>query len=185
MKKIVIAIAAALMAAQSYADLNINWNTASATVFRNDGTTPLLTSGSALFQLIYSPDNNAGQALTDGTAENDTILEQLVVDSSTADTGAEFFSDSYSQSFISGFVYMRVFDVGTSVGNTPALTWYLTGNVTATTDILPPTPNQEVRLGATVGGTYTLNQQVVPEPTAIAFLAIGGALVAVRRMRKA
>ena len=188
--KAILAALVASAAVSSYGAISINWLTPSGFV-QNDGTTPLLQdTPTALFQLIYSADNTAGAANADGSSTGDTILEEIVVNSVDVDVDASFFSDVYSQPFTSGFVYLRVFEAGTTVGNTPAGTWYFTGPVFATQDITPPALDQQVNEGSPGGGAgpsgrYILNQQVpVPEPGVLAFLGIGSLLMVVRRFRR-
>ena len=193
MKKILAITAALALGVNAYAGLNISWIESGGGITRSDGTTALLDSGSALFQLIFSTDNSAGAAGTDGSAAGDTILDQLVVDQSTAGNDASFFASQYNNAtFTAGYVFLRVFDIGTSIGNTPGNTWYLTGPAYATQDLANNATPQQVDDGVSGGGpnpsgSYRLNTQVVavPEPTVFAFLGIGGMLIAARRMRKA
>jgi len=186
MKKLVLTVAAIaiMQSANSIAGLSINWGTA-APVFRQDGTTALLSGGaSTLFQLWFSSDATIGAAGTDGTSAGDVLLKQLMVDSSTADESAEFFADAFTDpTFTAGFVYMRIFGLGSSIGNTPVGTYYIDGATIATADITGVMFPQDLNLSGSgsPAASYTLNLQVVPEPATFAFFGLGGLMVALRR----
>ena len=142
-------------------------------------------------QLIYSSDATLGAANPDGTAQGDTILRQLIANSTDHDLDASFFADNFTDpTFLAGNVYIRVFDVGSAVGSTPAGTWYFTGPSIATADKTVSDTPQQADDGILGGGTgrngrYVLNTQVVPEPGTLAFLGLGAVAMVVRRMRKA
>jgi hypothetical protein len=170
-----------LLGNSSFAGIAINWGTDSSLVYREDGTTFLLSGGaSTLFQLIRSADGVVGAALPDGSAFGNTILQELMVDASTADDDAQFFAEAYNNPvFTAGFVYMRIFGIGSAIGSTPVGTYYLDSPVIALTDVIFPALPQNLNLGG--APSYTLNQQVVPEPSVLAFLGLGGLALAARR----
>lgn len=191
-KRITAAVAIlSAMVGTANAALSINWGTPAGFTLA-DGTTPIVATGNALLQLIYSPDAVAGVAGLDGSATGDTILDQAVVDVNLDGFGyAIGYSDTYSGAYQAGFVYIRAFQSGTAVGSTPAGSQYFSGPMFATINnpggATPPDDVNAGDAGTGTGdfGTYRLNQVVaVPEPATYAFIGIGALMAAVRRMRR-
>ena len=160
----------------------VSWSTPSGFVQAN-GTTPLLESGSALFQLVYSADEIADPpGPGGGTSGDDVVWDQKVADSSTAGLYGLHFAAAITNNFETGCLYVRVFDVGTSPGNVPLGTAYFTGPVAWPMYYLGlPYLNQEVTEGVFAGGLssdgmghYVLNQdEYVVSPLAEALDAMG------------
>jgi hypothetical protein len=194
MKKTLVAVAVmGLMITTAPAFLYINWSTYpgvinpdSSALFPDD-TTP------ALFQLIFTPDVIQGDALPGGAVSgNDTILQQFTVTYNDIG-GGDYWASTYSviyglAPFQAGYVYVRVFQAGTSIGNVPVGALYVTGPLFPTIDNPgPPTVPDFIDLGPGGSGPYgeyMLNQVVVPEPTVLALAALGAGVVAVRRFRR-
>lgn len=193
MKKIVLAvIAAGMMITNASAFLYINWSAYPGIVTpSNDPLFPDLTTP-ALFQLIFTPDAIVGDALPGGAVDgNDVVLQEQVI--TAGDLGGDFWATTSSwiygpETYQVGYVYVRVFEAGTGIGNVPVGALYFTGILYSTVDNpAGPVPPEFVDLGP--GGTgpygeYALNQTVVPEPSVIALAALGTAVVAVRRFRR-
>jgi hypothetical protein len=193
MKKIAIFMAVAAAAVTSaHSAIFVAWNGPSGFTMA-DGTTPLVGGvAQALVQLVYTPDAIAGSAEIGGTATGDTVLDQQLIDEAlTGNAYGAGFSFVYGPSAdLIGFLYVRVFEAGTSIGNVNVGDFYYTGPLFATVNNPgpPATPN-DVNAGAAFGGdgdsgTFRLTQQVVPEPSVLALAALGAAVVAVRRFRR-
>lgn len=190
MSKIAGLILATTLSANAF--LYVAWNGFSGFTM-SDGVTPWVPDpSSALVQLIYSPDAIAGDPLPGGAATGDTILdEQMVTEAMVGNPYGAGFSFIYGpDTDLVGFLYVRVFEAGTSPGVVPVGAFYYTSPLYATVNNPgPPTPPNDVSAGdAGTGdgdfGTYRLTQQVVPEPSVIALAALGAAVVAVRRFRR-
>lgn len=194
MKRILLVLSAiAVSALSANAFLYVAWNGPSGFTYA-DGTTPLFSSptNTALVQLVFSPDNVAGDALPTGLATGDTIIDQRVLtEPEVGNPYGALFSYIYGpDTDLVGYLYVRVFEEGTSIGVVPLGAFYYTGPIVATTvNPGPPTLPDNVGAGdAGTGdgdfGTYRLTQVVVPEPSVIALAALGAAVVAVRRFRR-
>ena len=189
MKKLLAAIlVVGSMAVSASATITISWQSSFGV---NDptiaGDTFDLASGS-LVQLIWSSDNIIN-ALNDASPTTPTGNDQLLDQQFTTFAGAFSFNNSYPESslsltegvFLAGYVYVRVFNAAApTVGD-----WYgsagLVGGPLTDQD---PTPGLADFADVAPSELFTLNQTIVPEPSVLAFLGIGAALVAVRRMRR-
>lgn len=160
----------------------VSWSTPSGFV-RSNGVTPLLESGSALFQLVYSADEIADPpGPGGGTSGDDVVWAQKVADSSTAGLYGQHFAAAITHNFETGCLYVRVFDAGTAPGNVPLGTAYFTGPVAWPMYYLGlPNLNQEVREGVFAAGLslngmghFVLNEdEYVASPLAEALDAPG------------
>lgn len=164
------------------AGLGLNWATPSGLV-QADGITPLLESGSALFQLVYAGGDSIADPPTvgGGVSGDDEVLAQQVADASTAGSFGQHFAATYVDPAWSfpAFVYVRIFDRGTSIGNVPSGTAYFQGVLVAADSAWSwASTYQEISEGPFAGGAsldgmgrYVLNQQVgggpQPEPPAL------------------
>ena len=169
-----------VLGANVQAGLGLNWATPSGLV-QADGSTPLLESGSALFQLIWSMDAVADPPTVGGGVSGDDILfDQQVAGAATAGTYAQHFADTYENLAWStpGYLFVRVYDRGTSVSNVPNGMAYFDGALVAVEIAWTfPTTYQEIPEGTFAGGSsldgkgrYVLDQQVggpLPEPPAL------------------
>ena len=206
MKKAAVAIAAlGVMTTASFGDIYVNWqadvgffrNGTSGAAYPNDGI--LFPSGSVLVQLLWTPD--AGTTAVDAflpnylaAGGNDIVLASrsvgfgVAADITASDefmqftgTPAVFLNANYGPTVLQGgYVYARVFsDLTPGLGdyyfqssNTVALGNY-TGNEQA--NLL------DINTDHTNGNQLN---QVVPEPSVLAFLGAGALVVAYRRMRR-
>lgn len=189
MKKYAAILAAiAMSAAAASATITVNWISTQGVDDPTIGIyEPDLPVGS-LVQLIWSPDNIIGAL----DPLNPTVAQggDVVLDSEfTTLQGGFFITDTYPESlasvtegaFLSGYVYVRVFNsaaptIGDRYGESS-----LVGNPLTDQDPNPATPDI---VDLAPSEVFTLNQQIVPEPSVLALAALGAAVVAVRRFRR-
>ncbi len=182
-----------LMASVASANINLDWQSADGFLRQDDATGILEPTGTgltALAQLIYTPNNAWGQAGVGGTvAAGEQILATFVItDSGGTDPYATFAAPTYVGSFQAGFVYARVFDGGTgNPANIVNGTWYYNGPIVATVNnITPDSPNQYNVNGSNTSTSFGVGDVLflqVPEPSTMAFLGIGGMILALRRRK--
>jgi len=198
LKKLIVGsvIATVMAVSSASAALNVIWDGLDG-FYRSDGSTPLLDpqgSGvSALYQLIQTTVNGYDVAGIGGTVgANETILAEYVnVESGTGNNlYGELSGQSHGGPYVPGtFLYVRVFDQGTSAGGAGVVngTWYYNGPLYAAIDQANVDDTQSVSAQGnnTIGGFGDgLNLQV-PEPSVLAFFGIGGLALAIRRRIKA
>ena len=193
MKKVVMALIGASLCAQfAQADIAISWSAGDGFYNWNAGGSPTdpndyvnFGGGSIAAYLIYSTDNVrdfdysnvAGQYLSGG----DYVLASL-----TGITGNDYGNfdagtTTVLQPLQGGYVYARVIDTTAPGGGVQ----YYDSSVLLTTAWVSPASPQDLFVNTTAGGIGDRMIAVVPEPTVLAFLGIGAALVGVRRMRRA
>lgn len=83
---------------------------------------------------------------------------------------------------VSGYVYTRVFNVGSPTVGDYFNVGGLTGGPLGDQSQANPPASDTSDVAA--GDLFTLSIQIVPEPSVLAFLGIGAALVGIRRMRR-
>jgi len=180
------------LAATSFADINVNW-TGPDGFYKVDDVTGLVNGGQTAYaQLIYTPISaySADSAAVGGGVEAGfQILDTTILtDSGGADPYGTFVA-SYSGTFQAGFIYARVFDGGTgNPANIVAGTWFYDSPIVATiNNATPETPDSFNIQGGNPspgnGGFGDTVYKQVPEPTTLAFLGIGGVVLALRRRK--
>lgn len=197
--KTLIAAAALTGALSANAGLSVQWgfgwgmyNAAATDLTSANPADAVTSSGSVLWQLVYSPDNIRNDVDASGGATGGDI----VLDSRTTPTGGAGIYDGFlydggsfgsafeTPTYTTGFVYIRVFqDTSPGIGDA-----YYNSAVLAVSDINLADPLRAPQQfdGNTDSTTQgdKLNLTIVPEPGTFAFLGIGGLLLAVRRMRR-
>lgn len=172
------------LAVISQAAINISWYTSDG-FLKSDNSTALLNGGgTALAQLIYSIDSVADPVdLLDAhyVGGDDQWWADVIV---SGGGGYGGFSGTYTQSFVSGYYYVRVFDEGSSSSVTQGM-WYFNGYTTPTVNNTsePPQPN-EYNIDDTTGAfgeRLDLQVVAVPEPTTWAFMGLGALVMFLRR----
>ncbi|MCO5067842.1 MAG: PEP-CTERM sorting domain-containing protein [Kiritimatiellae bacterium] len=196
MNKILAAVGMVLsLAVSSHAALYVSYGDSTGFVMP-DGTTPIINGGTgsnALFQLIFTASGINSAAFVGGATSGDNVIlaERTF---SEADAGNPYLGTAFEiygpDTYQAGYVFVRIFQGGTDVGNTAVGDWYIDGQILATINNPgPPTIPDLVQVGPVGGGTgfsgtYRLNQQVVPEPTTLALAALGVLGVVARRFRR-
>jgi hypothetical protein len=200
MKKKQLGIIAAVCALVSVAnaDINVRWQGLDGFLQNDDATGILepISGATAYAQLIYTPVNAYGANDTTiiggGVAANESILGTYVITDSAGTDPYGVLAPQFTAPgtpFQAGFIYVRVFDGGTgNPANIVAGTWYYNGPIVATIDnITPANPDVYNANGANTSVAFgvgdVLNLQVVPEPSTLAFLGIGGLVLAIRRRK--
>jgi hypothetical protein len=172
-------------AGSASAQLSINWKGDSGWTL-SDESTPLLQNGAAPVQLSWSVSAVISPASTSGATGDNVILDSATVtEASVGNPYGGLFSYQYDNPvFSAGSVFVRVFAGGSS--ELAFGTEYFDGPLYE--NLNNPVPPQLVSAGdAGAGpgpfGTYALNQTVIPEPSVMALMGLGGLLMAIRRRR--
>lgn len=195
MKKIIASLALlATVTASTQAAISVDFSATAGGIISNGGTTAAdLWSGNLYWELIWAPTATALPTLTPGLADAGNFILASGTSATTvglADLGDLDGSAVYSNTDVggasieTGFVYGKFFDTSSS----PSY-WTMTSFISpANSDpgALPPqTPaTLEVAQGPytfTESGVLLNELQVVPEPSVIAFLGLGGLALAARR----
>jgi hypothetical protein len=172
--------------------LNIEWSGPEGFV-RADGVTELLAPGTAaLAQLIWSPGNLAGDALPGGGVNGDNVvLSTYVIPYNALDPYGFFGSQFFTTAFAAGSVFARVFDRGsddtsTIVGGSAYYQAPLVVNVDQNDALVYQIYNINTGSAGIPGfQTDVLSSTVIPEPSVMALLGLGGLMLAIRRQRMA
>ena len=190
MRKIIaVAVAGLMSASVVQASISVNWFTGNGIDAPLGGALP---SG-AMVQLIWTPDSLIGALdpnTPTATAGNDILLQTdfttfngLFAFSGAFNDGSGALLGINESTLLAGYVYVRVFSSGAPmIGDYFGLS-SLVGNplndqdpTAGSPDFVDLSPNDSVPFDAWTA--------IVPEPSVLAFLGIGAALVAVRRMRR-
>lgn len=186
------AVAMSMVAAE--AAINVTVSGAAGFYLEDDTTGLLETSPNGWVQFILITSGSPTVAGPGGTvgANESVIAEFGLTNGGNSDNYGAFLYD-LDGTYEPGGWYVRVFEGGSSTTGVAADnivlgTWYYESAVFPTIDnIVPETPDaQEVGgnnptvLQSAFGGDF-VNRQVVPEPATIAFLGIGGLVLAIRR----
>lgn len=195
MIKKLLVTAAALSATLAYGNINVAWQGSSG-FFANGsaGNYPAdginnFNGGSTLAQLIWSADDVANDAVATGdfTSGNDILLSTYTVVGPPADNFAYFVAPvavyldaTFGQALANGWVYARIFQDTTPEVND----FYYTSRLLDATAYTGNEAPQLVELNTDIVNGNELDQQIVPEPSILAFLGMGGLLMVIRRNRK-
>lgn len=182
--------AVALLATTSHAAINLQWSAPDGFLQSNDSLGIVETISTAWVQLIFTPDATALLATPGGGVQgNEQIIDQFgISDAGGADPYGTFVRDTVA-TFQAGNLYARVFDGGSDpASGIVAGMWYYESALFATVDNLTPeSPTTQNIQGNNPSVTFAgfgdvVNRQVVvPEPSVIAFLGLGGLALAARR----
>lgn len=203
MKKILTVALIVVSAAICRADISIQYSTSSAVRWWNGASLANLPSG-ALVQLIWSADSSyatpvfgsipvAGGQYADGDyvlySANTTVVGGFT---DTQMDGATTYqnADVGGQNVVNGYVYVYIFqdgivNLGDYYGRSSVIGGPLndvTGSPPASPNVLNVSPSPGLVIGPVSQGGQGL--QVVPEPSSMALLGVGLALVAWRRMAR-
>jgi len=191
MKKIIAASLLALgLAGTASADISIFWAGGNGFYNWNAPAMPAdpadyvnFGGGSVTAYLIYSTDNiinfdqsDIGDAFTGG---NDSVLDSLSVNTvyGDYDNGAEL----YVGPLQGGYVFLRIVDLSAPGGS---IAQYYDSSVLQSVAYNPNEPASQSLIHNTGDPLGDRMISVVPEPSVLAFLGIGAALVGIRRMRR-
>ena len=186
MKKMaLVALVVTLGASLAMAEVGVSWRSNHG-FFGHDGSTALLNGGgSALAQLIFCGANGVidlpDVADPNYVGGDDQWWSSFTL---TASPWGDFSAGTYTQTFVAGYYYVRVFDVGSASGPTQGM-WYFNGYTTNTTDMTPPYTPIDYNIDVTTGAFgETLNQnsyEAIPEPATWAFMGLGALVMFLRR----
>ena len=194
MKKLMLmGVVGCLCAGVASADIFVRFDGLSG-FYRSDDTTLLLAEQGggpeqALVQFIYTPnmDYTPNGTVQAGNVDADeVILHSFTMDDTTNNDWASFtVTDPSSDAFAAGWVYARIFDVGTATaGDVAADEWYYDSPLYATVDNNTVNPTVLDAQGASPSGAFAgadfLYKQV-PEPATFALMGLGGLALAIRR----
>ena len=200
MKKAIAIMAVASIAVTSFGALQVQWSGTQGFI-RSDGATPIGTGlglGDPVYtaQLLFSPSGTIGSpddhnAWFDGAVNpnSDHEILQSVVIQHPGNDFVTLAAQNYVDTFESGFIFARVFDVGSDdTSNIQPGMWYHEGPMVATVQQTDPTVVQTYSIntgtsdpGVGLADTDELGFQVVPEPSVMALLGLGGLVFAIRR----
>jgi len=181
------------IAASSNAGNNVTVGAANGFFLSNDTTGLLELSPNGWVQLIYFSTGSAStQVLPGGTiGANETILAQFAIQNGNGSDQYGSFTYDFTSPQTAGSWYARVFAGGSSTtgasgDNIIVGTYYYQSSVFAVlNNTTPETPDIQSVHGnnnsTSFPGADIVNFQVVPEPTVLAFIGIGGLALAVRR----
>ena len=181
MKKITVLVALLVSMGVARADILVNWLDNSGFT-QIDGVTPIAASGNVLAQLIFTATGDIEATGLAGDVRSSAVMN---VPNDTFNPYIAGFSFNYDAPFESGFLYIRVFSAEVpTVGD-----YYWNGPVFATINNPGGSNPRDVVSTGPAGsgsgdfGTHIVNIQIVPEPSTLAFLGIGGLVLAIRRRK--
>jgi hypothetical protein len=175
------------------ADVSVDWAASSGFYFNFDANSGILGAGtgnSTLAQLVYSLSGDVDRAWIGGGFEvgGDNIVWDSVVltEGSNTSEWADFLNRNYTQSFVFGYVYARIFQNSSVNLNN----WYYYTTPIALSDVVFPNAPQSIEMNTDFVNGNAIDfgsnvAQVIPEP-ATALLFILGSMGAwlVRRNNK-
>jgi len=183
------------LATATYGDVKISWLGAAGFFFNATPEVGILGDATGNFtfaQLIYSVDANIDAADIGGATTGDdvvwdtaNILEDGIANDAVMFDSYAWFTDYYEQTFVSGYVYARIFQDGAvGVGD-----WYFYTPMLSLQDVTEITPPQVLKMNTDVNGNAIDSgptvAQVVPEPAAIGLIGLGGIItLTISRIRR-
>lgn len=185
MKKIaLVALIVAVGASLAMAEVGVSWRSNQG-FYRHDGVTALLNSGgTALAQLIFCGANGTIDLPDAADPHYVGGDDQWWADYTLTATWGDFSAGTYTQTFVSGYYYVRVFDVGSGGGVTQGM-WYFNGYSSNTVDMTAPYTPIDYNVDVTTpafGETLDANSyEAVPEPATWAFMGLGALVMFLRR----
>jgi hypothetical protein len=183
------------LALSAQANIFVQWQASTGFYDENDnlGILEPISGQTAYAQLIYTPVaaySSSASAVGGGVDAGFTIIDTFIITDSGGNDAFATFADIVNvDPFQAGFIYARVFDGGTgNPANIVGGTWYYQSALVATVDnnTLNPTivdiqGNNPTVNNSAFGGDFLFLQ--VPEPSTMAFLGIGGMILALRRRK--
>ena len=190
-KIVILMVAIAAFCQIASAGIAVQWEGLDGFV-QIDGVTGLTDGFTGIAYLVFAANTSThGVSLQAGTflhAGESLIGSYVALPGAPGDTyGTVFTQNSPELAFQAGFIYARVFgsDVANSAGLPLADTWYFESAFVATQDKTSADPQYFNINGGSAGipgfNTDIVNMQVVPEPSVLAFLGLGGLALAARR----
>jgi hypothetical protein len=191
-KKVLVATVMLAMGLNSNAALQVAWNAVDGFV-RSDGVTGIgtgISNGDPIYlaQLLFTPSGVVSSVLPTGTPTGDNVVLDSVIVNNVGDDYGFLPNQNYTGSFSPGFVFARVFDVGSdNTSNIDPGFFYYDSPTLAAVDESDPSIFQAFNIHSGSGPfepgfqTDQLNLEVVPEPSVFALLGIGGLMLALRR----
>jgi hypothetical protein len=194
MKKAIAILAVVMISGVSQGALQVLWSGLDGFLRSDDGFTvtlpqdgtPLLDGGgSYLAQLLFTPSGTIAPAFPGGVASGDNVVLDSVVVNFFGDEYGGLPGQSYAGAFNPGFVFARIFDVGSDVSIGPG-DWYYDGWLLAAVDESDPSVFQSyvIHQGTANDPTFNtdiLNLPVIPEPSVFALMGLGGLFLMIRR----
>jgi hypothetical protein len=189
-----IAVFALMSVTASYGNIFVAWQGLDGFV-KSDGDTPMLDGGgSSVAILVFSPSGSFFNTLLSPGSHivgDEQILGLTDLLWDPADSYGFVSRSTIDVPFEAGFLYARVFDEGTTSdpSSVVANLWYYQSPMVAAENNITTNPTEyNVNTGsAGFAGfdTDVLNLQVIPEPSVMALLGLGGLVLAIRRRRMA
>ena len=191
MRKTLAIIATLAIAINAQAALQVIWSGTEGFV-RADGVTPIgtgLADGAPTYlaQFLFSPSGTRADVQPGGVPTGDNvILASVVVNNADADY-APLPPESFTGAFEAGFVFARVFDVGSfDTATIVAGSRFYEGPTLAAADEPDPSVFQNYSIHTGSAGfpgfqTDVLSGTVIPEPSVFALLGLGSLVLMIRR----
>jgi len=204
MKKLAVLVAMIALVGSARADIAINWSAgtgfynwnwndvgSAGGVALDDGDYINFGGGSATAYLIWSSDNiidfDSGNLAGSFVSGNDIVLDSVAsinVPYGEFSNGGEVYAGALST--VGSMVFIRLIDLSAPGG---AIAQYFDGPTLTPNTYDPQNPLLQPLNGNSVAGAQSgLGDQmiaVVPEPSVLAFLGLGGLALAVRRRMQA